>query len=116
VAESNKLAIVRREKRISDLLSEGRNKAEICQILAGEFKVSPRTVERQYYSIVNELARESQESKMELRGTLLARLDQVYHAALADNKLQIAVNAISAQAKIGGLHDPKPQDELEQAR
>jgi hypothetical protein len=43
-------------------------------------------------------------------------LDQVYQTAMQNEKLQVAVNAIITQAKIGGLFDPKPQDEVEQAR
>lgn len=101
-----KLAIIERENRIVELLSEGKNPGEIFALVASEQGISPRTVERSYYAVVDNVGKASAARKHELRTMLLARQEHIYRAAMADGDWKLALDVTDKMAKVGGLYVP----------
>ena len=82
-------------------------------VVAEEFNISPRTVERNYYSVVDELAKETWEQRTELRATLQSKLETIYKTAVEDGNLRAAIDACNSQARIGGLFEQRPEQQRE---
>jgi len=62
-------------------------------------------MERQYYSLINAMASVVDEGRAELRAKLMARNDHIYRQSLSEGKYKTALDANTAQAKLGGLHE-----------
>ena len=109
--QNHKLALIDREKRIMELISKGHPAAEIFELVASEFAISPRTVERNYYSVVDAIGRASNARKQELRTILLARQDRIYRQALENGDLSLALSVTDKMAKVGGLYEPSKNED-----
>ena len=96
--------MIRRETLIQRLIAEGHRPTDIFETVAKEFRVSARTVERQYYSIVNELSSLATEGRKELRGTLMARYEKLYQMAIESANIKSALETCNAQAKLSNLY------------
>ena len=99
-----------RELEIQRLISIGVSGKSMFESVAKKFKVSPSTIKRQYYQIVEELGKQAEEGRKELRSNLMARNDYIFKQSLADGKYKTALDANMAQAKLGGLFDTQSQE------
>lgn len=108
--QATKQELLDREALIVSLIANGVEKKAIFEEVATKYDLSPRSVERQYYYIIGEMAKEAEAARTELRGTLMARYDLIYKKALADDNLKSALDACNSQAKVGGLLERKTED------
>jgi F0F1-type ATP synthase membrane subunit b/b' len=92
-----------RQKDIQTCMTHGKTRAETCRELAEKWKVSIRSMERQYDDMVQSLEKEVEAGRAELRAKLMARNDEIYKKSMAEAKYKTALDANIAQAKIGGL-------------
>ncbi len=88
---------------IQALMGEGDSRKQICEKIAKQYKISPRTAERQYDQIVKALELIVEEGRAELRAKLMTRNDLIYKKSLQEGKFKTALDANMAQAKLGGL-------------
>jgi hypothetical protein len=114
--KSDKLAQIDREKLLMRLISSGLSRKEVCLKVAEKFGLSPRSIERQYYQVVGELAGQSEAQKTELRGTIQARLDEIYRQTMDAGKFREAISVCELQAKVGGLYDKAQGPDIEMVR
>lgn len=105
MAKASKMDMIRREKRIMDLMEEGADRNTIFETVAKEEKISPRTVETQYLHIVKKLDKLLDENRSELKANLMARQEAIYKKALKVGALKVALDSTTAQAKLGGLFE-----------
>lgn len=108
--KATRLELLEREQDIQRLMSQGVDRNQICEQIGRKYAISPRTVETQYYRIVDEMARMVEEGRDELRVSLMARQEMIFKQAAADGQLKTALDAINSQAKLGGLYDAKALD------
>lgn len=107
-----------RELEIQALMAEGMPKDLICQEIGRKYKISQRTVETQYYQVVDSMKNLVDEGRAELRANLMARNDLLFKRSLAEGKYKTALDVNVAQAKIGGLFndikdEQKPPEVIE---
>lgn len=105
MAKATKLEMLERERIIIELMAEGVSKTDICEKLANQYKISPRSVETQYYQIVGSMQQLVDEKKGELRANLMARQEEIFKRSMKDAKYKTALDATVAQAKLGGLYE-----------
>jgi hypothetical protein len=105
MAKATKHQILKREQRIIELMSEGKDRNQIFDIISREDKVSPRTVETQYYRVVSSMEKLVDEDRAELRAKLMARQEAIFTKALTAGALKTALEATVAQAKLAGLNE-----------
>jgi hypothetical protein len=105
MARATKIDLIRREKRIQALMAEGADRTTILNTVAKEEKVSPRTIEEQYYEIVSEIEKLVKENRSELRAQLMARQEKIFKQAMSEGMYKTALDATVAQAKLAGLND-----------
>lgn len=110
---ASKQAILERRARIMDCIEQGMTSSEIFNRLSREEKVSPRTIERTYYQIIDEMAMIQNEHKNELRATILARQEYIYKRAVKNNNMNLALRCLGDIAKVGGLFDQKAKEETD---
>jgi hypothetical protein len=99
-----------REIEIQAMMAEGFTMSQICDSLAPRYKVSPRTIENQYYALVNAMRKLVEEGRAELRAKLMAQNDLIYKKSLTEKKYKVALDATTAQAKLAGLYEPGQQE------
>lgn len=100
-----------REVDIREMMANGANRKEICEVLGHKWKVAPKTIETQYYHLINEMAEAAEHERAELRANLMARQDSIFKKSMQEGKYKVALDATIAQAKLGGLHDTVKADE-----
>lgn len=101
-----------REAQIIDLMGKGLSCAEICRVLAPKYRVSERTIERQYYIVVNQAVQNlSDEKKKEYRAEAIARADYAYKRAVSEGNIKYALDATNLKAKITGLYEKSESNE-----
>ncbi len=105
MAKATKLTMIRREKAIQEMMSQGIDRTTICETLAAKEKVSAKSIERQYYQIVGAMERLVTENRSELRANLMARQEAIFKKSMEDAKYKTALDATVAQAKLGGLNE-----------
>jgi hypothetical protein len=92
-----------RQKDIQTCMTHGKTRAETCRELAEKWKVSVRSMERQYDDMVQVIEKEVEAGRAELRAKLMARNDEIYKKSMSEAKYKTALDANIAQAKLGGL-------------
>jgi len=107
MAKATKKEMYMREMEIHEMLAEGKTRDQIFEDCSVHWKVSPRTVETQYYKIVNAIEAIVLEGREQLRAELMIKNDYLYAKAMKNGKLKTALDINMAQAKIGGLFDDK---------
>lgn len=107
ISRATKKDMYLRELDIQRLIGEGHDRKFICETLAEKWEVSPRTIESQYYQIIDDLGKTVEDGRAELRSKLMARAEFIFKQALADKKYKTALDASVVQAKLGGLYDTK---------
>lgn len=106
ISKAGKLEMAERDSKIIDLMGKGLSCAEICKLLAPLYKVSEKSIQRQYYMICNEAVQGlSEEKKNEYRAEAIARSDYAYKAAIAEGNLKQALDATNLKAKLTGLYE-----------
>lgn len=96
-----------RELKIQEMMAEGVPRETICKVIGKTYNISPRSVETQYYHIVNAMEHLATEGRAELRANLMARNDSLFKKAVADEKYKTALDINVVQAKLGGLFTEK---------
>lgn len=91
-------------------MSEGMDRNSICQAVAEEEKISPRTVEAAYYRVVDAMSAQLNEGRAELRAHLLSRVELLFRRAVSEKAYKTALDAVMAQARLGGLLDQTKDD------
>lgn len=109
--QASKLEMHDRENAIMDMIQEGRSFSDICETIAAKFEISPRTVERNYYAVVDALGSISNERKRDLRAILIARQDGIYKKAMSEGNYDLALKVTAQMAKTGGLFDTIKESE-----
>jgi len=104
-SRATKETMIKREKRIQELMALGKDRQTILATVAQEENIMEKSVETQYYQIINELQKLVKENRYELRANLMARQEAIYQKAMEKNALKMALEATAAQAKLGGLYD-----------
>ena len=95
-----------RAAKILRMMGQGFSCAEICAVLAPQYKISKKSIERQYYMICNEsVLGLSEEKKNEFRAEAVARTDYLYKRAVAEGNLKQANDACNLKAKLTGLYE-----------
>lgn len=92
-----------RQKDIQKCMTQGLTRAETCRSLADKWRVSVRSMERQYDDMVQTLEKEVEAGRAELRAKLMARNDEIYKLAMQEASYKTALDANMSQAKLGGL-------------
>lgn len=105
MAKANKADMVRRERLIQELMSQGLDRNTIFRTVAEKENIAESSVCRQYYAIVSDMQKLVKDQRDELRANLMARQDAIYQRAISANNLKTALDATSAQAKLGGLYE-----------
>ena len=114
--KATKYDMLRREKLIIDLMGRGTAPKEIWEEVARLEKVSPRTIETQYYQILKEMKKSVSEDRDELRAQLMTQQSQIFNKALEAGALKTALDATQAKAKLAGLYEVEAsKDELPKA-
>jgi len=90
---------------IRKMIGEGYPVDQICEEIARQFKISPRTVQDQYYTILKEISLVVTEDREQLRAKLMARNETIYQKAVTERNYRTALDANMAQAKLGGLFE-----------
>lgn len=107
MAKATKEDMLRRERKIQELMAAGIDRNQIFQTIAIQERISEGTVKRQYYMIINELQQLAKEQRDELRASLMARQEAIYQKAMEKQNLKTALEATNAQAKLCGLYEPE---------
>ncbi len=102
---SKKPEIIEREKRILKLLSEGIRPMDICNQIAKEFDVSPRTIERQYQNLSKELGENTEEARQEARLMTEAWLREAYLLAKEKEQPKGMIDAAKEYNRLKGVYD-----------
>lgn len=97
----------KRELDIQEMMALGEPLDTICEELSKKWNISPRTVEGQYYSIVNKMQEGLEERREELRAKLMTRSDYIYKKTLHQGNYKLAMDANRDLAKYGGILDGK---------
>lgn len=108
---ATKQSILERRSRVISCIEQGMPSSEIFDSLSREEKVSPRTIERTYYQIIDEMAMIQNEHKNELRATILARQEYIYKRAIKNQNMNLALRCLNDIAKVGGLFEQKSKEE-----
>jgi len=110
IAKASRKDMYLREVDIQNLMAQGMSKDTLCEELANKWRVSPRTIETQYYHLVNAMEAMVTEGRRELRASLMARNDMIFREAVRTKKFKTALDANTAQARLGGLFEPGAQE------
>ena len=105
MAKATKMDMLRREKRIIELMAEGASRNTIFETIALEEKIAERTVETQYLQVVKKMGRLVDEDRAELRANLMARQEAIFKEAMKAKALKVALDSTTAQAKLAGLNE-----------
>lgn len=105
MGKATKEDMIRRERRIQELMAAGIDRKQIFATVAKEEKISEGSVRKQYYLIIDELQQLAKEQREELRATLMARQEAIYQKAMDKQSLKVALEVTNAQAKLGGLFE-----------
>lgn len=103
--------LYQRELDIHFYISEGFKRKEIFKKISEKYKISERTVERQYYSILKRLSQDIEDSRSNLRNELMTRNDEIYKRAMSEGKFKVALDANMAQAKLAQLDKDQEKEE-----
>jgi hypothetical protein len=109
MARATKIELLNRYKMIHTLITDGYGREYVIETVAAKFNISPKTVETQYYQIVNGFVKLAEEQRKELQGTLLARQEEIYRKAMGEGQYKLALEATLAQSKTAGIQE-KPQE------
>ena len=96
-----------REQEIVSLIAIGFTRADIAEQLAPKFKVSNKTVERQYDSIIESWVLNDKDQIDQAKANYIMRLEGLYQKACKDKMWKTASEIIEKQAKIMGIYSPK---------
>lgn len=116
MAKATKKEMYQRELDMQELIAEGKPRAEILEVCADSWGVSPRTVESVYYKVVNSMQTLVDEGREELRAKLMTRNDLIYQRALKGGNFKTALDANLAQAKIAGLLRPTEENKKSESK
>jgi hypothetical protein len=105
IAKANKKEMLERETSIRALMSEGVSKTDICEQLAKQYKVSPRTIETQYYKIVGETAELLKKRKDEVALMLYEIKLSLLDEARKTRKTKTALDIAQSIGKMAGVYD-----------
>ncbi len=105
IAKSNKIMMLERAKEIRKLIGEGKARQDICDEMGLRHKVSSRTIETQYYKIVNETAESLTQHRPEIALSTLEKQNLIYIKCMNERKYKTALDATVCIAKLAKLYD-----------
>lgn len=105
IAKSNKIVMAERANEIRKMIAEGKARQVICDDMGLRHKVSSRTIETQYYKIVNETAESLSEHRPEIALSTLEKQNLIYIKCMNERKYKTALDATVAIAKLAKLYD-----------
>ena len=97
--------MLEREADIRKLLSEGTPRIDLCEQLARKYRVSPRTIEAQYYKIVAESATLLREKRDEIAVMLFEVKLSLLEEARKQRKTKTALDVAQSIGKMAGVYD-----------
>ena len=102
---ANKLEMAEREREIRKAIAEGKSCADLCYDLGLKFKLPARTIESQYYKIVNDVTAQLTEKRAEIALITLERQNLIYQRCMRERKYKTALDATVCIAKLAKLYD-----------
>ena len=100
-----------REQEIVGLIAIGLARADISEKLAEKFRISRKSIERQYDNIIENWVTIDKDKIDQAKANYIMRLEGLYIKAYNDKQWKIAAEIIEKQAKIMGVYSPKAQTE-----
>jgi hypothetical protein len=92
-----------RQQDIQACMAKGSTRAETAREVADKYRVSVRSIERQYDDMVVLMEKQVEAGRAELRAKLMSRNDDIYKKSMAAEEYKTALAANTEQAKLGGL-------------
>lgn len=108
---ADKAQLYQRELDINFYISQGLRRKDICKKIGEKYNISPRTVERQYSSILKRMSEDIEKSRTDLRNELMTRNDEIYKRSMSEGKFKVALDANMAQAKLANLFEKQEKEE-----
>lgn len=105
-----KTTMLQREQLIQKLMAEGVERNTMLKIVAREFKVSERSIRKQYELIVSDIQKMFKEQRGELRANLMARQEGIFQECIKKGNLKTALEATRDQAKLAGLFETEAEE------
>lgn len=110
---ADKKEMAEREHQICLMISIGFKRSEIAKELAPMFKVSERSIERQYDQIITNWIEVDKNKLDQAKAGYIMQLSHLYKKAYDAGQWKVASEIVEKQAKMMGLYTPKAQTEEE---
>lgn len=103
--------LTQRRKEIQDLIIRGVRNIEIQEKMSAKWNTSKRAIYEDIRAIGKEWEAQGEQNRVMNRNKAIDRLQDLYQMALANEKVNDALNILRELHKIEGLHDHKEKEE-----